>query len=115
MEPQEVYKMFEKDLLENLLADESDFVDRLEEEGVIDEGIKKKMNVLNRSKIIRAVAIVEEIENSIPDSLEKLHNLLSAMKNYNHDDLKLLAQEIENHLDPGMYLMYAYVHKFPCS
>lgn len=94
------WKKFEKDLLENLPADESDFVDRLEEEGVIDEGVKKKMNVLNRSKITHAVAIVEEIENSIPDSLEKLRNLLSVMKKYNRDDLKTLAQKIENHLDP---------------
>lgn len=76
-----IYEKFEKDLLENLPADESDFVDQLVEEGVIDEGVKKRMNVLNRSKITRAVAIVEEIESSIPDSLEKLRNLLSVMKN----------------------------------
>ena len=98
MELRRIYEKFEKDLLETLPADQSDFVSRLEEEKIIDEGAKKKMSVFNRTRSICAVAIVEEIEKSN----EKLRKLASVMKKYD-DSLKPLAEKIENHIDPGIF------------
>ena len=81
MELRRIYEKFEKDLLETLPADQSDFVSLLEEEKIIGEGAKKKMSVFNRTRSICAVAIVEEIEKSVSDSEEKLCKLASVMKN----------------------------------
>ena len=110
MELQAIYDKFEKDLLEMLPADEPDFISLLEKEKIIGGEAIKKMSVYNRTKKIRAVAIVEEIEKSISVSNAKLLKLASIMKNYS-DSLKDLAEKIENHIDPGIcsYLL-KYIH-----
>ena len=109
MELQTIYEKFEKDLLQALPADESDFISLLEEENIIGAEAKKKMSVFNRTKIVRAVAVMEEIEKSLSISNEKLRKLATVMKKY--DDLnpsaeriklKPLAEKIENHIDPGI-------------
>ena len=97
--------MFEKDLLEKLPADQPEFITLLEKEKIIDEDIKKKMDMYEQTKMVRAVPIVEEIERSVSNSDEKFRKLASVMKNYN-EDLKTLAEKIENRLDPGIYLLY---------
>ena len=81
MEPRRIYEKFEKDLLQALPADESEFISLLEEENIIGAEAKKKMSVFNRTKIVRAVAIMEEIEKSLSISDEKLKKLATIMKN----------------------------------
>ena len=106
--------MFEEDLLEKLPADQPEFIALLENEKIIDEDIKKKMDMYEQTKIVRAVPIVEEIERSISTSDEKFRKLTSVMKHYN-DDLKKLAEKIENRFDPGIYLIYCIIAAYVCN
>ena len=129
MELRRIYEKFEEDLLQALPADESDFISLLEKENIIGAEARKKMSVFNRTKIVRAVAIMEEIEKSLSISDEKLKKLATVMKKY--DDLnpsaeriklKPLADKIENHIDPGIAIIillekllkyvYMYIHMF---
>ena len=105
MEPKEAYKEFENDLLEQLPADQPEFILLLEKEGVIDGEAKKEMNTQDENICV----ILEEIEKSLLVSHEKFYKLLSAMKEYNHG-VETLAQKIENYLDPGIvYINYTYI------
>ena len=81
MELRRLYEKFEEDLLQTLPADESEFISLLEEENIIGAEARKKMSVFNRTKIVRAVAIMEEIEKSLSISDEKLRKLANVMKN----------------------------------
>ena len=112
MELRRLYEKFEEDLLQALPADESEFISLLEEENIIGAEARKKMSVFNQTKIVRAVAIMEEIEKSLSISDEKLRKLANVMKKY--DDLnpsaeriklKPLAEKIENHIDPGIAII----------
>ena len=104
MEPKvvTVFKMFDKTLVGKLPVDQPEFMALIDRENIISEEVKKRMNSTNRSKDIRADVIVGEIEKSLPDR-EKIDKLFVVMKEYNHG-LEKLAQEIENHLDPCMYI-----------
>ena len=109
--PKQAYEDAENDLIEQLPTDQSEFIALLEREGVIDEELKKEMNVTSHVKDHRTVAILEDIRESFSvsnqtESNDKFNKLLSAMKKYNHG-LEKLALKIENQLDPGTYV---YIH-----
>ena len=101
MEPKEftVFKKFDTILVKKLPVNQPRFIELLEEEKIIDEEAKKRMDLSNRSKDIRADVIVEEIEKSLPGP-EKFDKLLKVMDKYGHG-LEKLAQEINNHLNPS--------------
>ena len=113
MEPNEVtvFKKYDRILCNNLPVDQPEFITLLEREKIIDEETKKimKMNS-NRSKDIRADVIVGEIEKSLPGH-EKLDKLLVVMKEFGQG-LEILAQKIEKHLDPSMYLSVYSIHVY---
>ena len=90
---------------------EYQFIALLEREKIIDEEAKKRMDISNRSKDIRADVVVGKIEELLPGR-EKLDKLLVVMKEYGQG-LEVLAQEIDNHLDPSMctVFVYMYIHK----
>ena len=96
-----MFKKYDNILCKKLPVDQPEFIALLEREKIIDEEAKKRMNS-SRSKDIRADVIVGEIEKSLPGG-EKLYKLLVVLKEYDQG-LEILAQEIENHLDPSMYL-----------
>jgi len=100
MKPKEAFQLFENELLSQLPADQPKFIELLEKEGVISGGAKKKLSVNYGNKPGCCAAIIlMEVENSD----EKFYKLLSVMKEYNHS-VKMLAQKIENNLDPGTYM-----------
>ena len=103
MEPKEVavFKKYDKTLCKKLPVNQPGLIALLEREKIIGEEAKKRMNS-NRSKDIRGDVIVGEIEKSLPSG-ETFYKLLVVMKEYGQG-LEILAQEIENHLDPSMYL-----------
>ena len=105
MDPKKVFEKFDKKFYKNLPVDQPEFIALLEREKIIDEEAKKRMDISNRSKDIRADVVVGKIEESLPGR-EKLDKLLVVMKEYGQG-LEVLAQEIENHLDPSMC---TYVH-----
>ena len=88
-------------MCKKLPVDQPEFIALLEREKIIDEEAKKKMNS-KRSKDIRADVVVEEIEKSLLVG-NKLDKLLEVMKEYGQG-LEILAQEIENNLDPSTYV-----------
>ena len=104
-ERRQIYQMFEKDLLEKLPADQPKFIAELVKENIIGEDTKKKMDMYEQTKIVRAVPIVEEIEGSLATSDEKFLKLAAVMKKYK--GLETLAGKIENCFDPGIYCIIA--------
>ena len=88
-------------MCKKLPVDQPEFIALLEREKIIDEEAKKKMNS-KRSKDIRADVVVEEIEKSLHVG-KKIDKLLEVFKEYGQG-LEILAQEIENHLDPSTYI-----------
>ena len=100
---QQIYQMFEKDLLEKLPADQPEFIAELVKENIINEDTEKKINMYEQTKIVCAVPIVEEIEESLSTSDRKLRKLAALMKKYS-DGVDTLAEKIENHFDPGILL-----------
>ena len=103
MTPKEAYEKFEAGLLNQLPADQPDFIALLAKENVISGEAKKKINVRLGNRLGCAAVILTEIEESVPKCGKKFYKLLSIMKQYSHG-MKILAEEIENNLDPGMQI-----------
>ena len=108
MRPQEAYVKFEDDLLKQLPADQPEFIELLEKNGVIGGEAKKKINVRLGNKLGCAAVILAGVEKSMPESDVKFYKLLLVMKEYNHG-LETLAEKIENTLDPGMHYVRMYM------
>ena len=98
----EIYLKFEKSLLERLPTDQPDFIALLERDDIIGKETKKKINLPDQTRAGYAASVLNEINTSPSFSDEKFLKLLLVMKEYKHD-LETLAQEIESHLDPGIY------------
>ena len=101
--PKEVYQRFENQLLNKLPADEPDFITLLERDDIISKETKRKMDFPGQTRAGHAASVLNEIDTSPSFYDEKFYKLLSVMKEYKHD-LETLAQEIENHLDPGIFV-----------
>ena len=97
-----IYLKFEKILLVRLPMDQPDFTALLERDDIIGKETKKKIDLPNQTRAGHAASVLNEVYTSPSFSDEKFFKLLSVMKEYKHD-LETLAQEIENHLDPGIY------------
>ena len=106
-EPKEIYQRFENQLLNELPADEPEFIALLERDDIIGEKAKKKMSFPDQTRRGLAASIVQEIDTSPSFSDDKFYKLLSVMKEYKND-LEILAQEIVTHLNPGLYI---FMHK----
>ena len=103
--PKKAYNAFENELLEvlKLPADQPEFITRLEGKGIISEKTKKNLDMPNQPEGVRAALILEEIRESFSVSDVKFKDLLLVMNDYKHG-LEPIAQKIESHLDPSMYL-----------
>ena len=117
-EPKEVYLRFENRLLNELPADDPNFIKLLKKNNIIGEKAKSKMGFPDQTRRGLAASIVQEIDISPSFSDDKFRKLLSVMTKYKHG-LEILAQEIEIHLNPGMYLSissnvhtYTYIHTY---
>ena len=100
--PKEIYLRFEKSLLEYLPTDQPDFIALLGRDDIIGKETKRKMDLPGQTRAGHAASVLNEIYTSPSFSDEKFYKLLSVMKEYKNN-LETLAQEIENHLDPGIY------------
>ena len=99
-EPMVIYKRFAEKLLDSLPADQPKFVELLENENLIGEENKRKMNAPNQTTRGCAACVLQEI-NAVPFSDEKFYKLLSVMEEYKHG-LEKIVQEIRSHLNPGI-------------
>ena len=90
-------------MFESLPADQKKFKELLQKNQSISEEAITKLNEPNQTRRDCAALILEEIDISPPNfPVDKFHDLLTVMKEYNNG-LETLAQKIKSHLDPGIY------------
>ena len=101
--PKEVYQRFENRLLNELPADDQNFIKLLKSNNIIGEKAKKKLEFSDQTSRGLAASILQEIDTSPSFSDEKFDQLLLVMKEHKNG-LEILAQEIDTHLNPGTYI-----------
>ena len=101
--PKKIYLKFKKSLLNRLPTDQPDFIALLEREDIIGKETKRKMDLSYQTRAGYAALVLNEIDTWLSFSDGKFRKLLLVMKEYKHG-LETLAQEIENQLDPGIYV-----------